>query len=87
MTKYQLLFEIYPKEGMPDPQSVGELKKVKALFQETKIEELRIAKLIGLTVEAASPDEVDTIAHKLADDILVQPVLEDYHVRSITEID
>ncbi|MBI3624065.1 phosphoribosylformylglycinamidine synthase subunit PurS [Candidatus Saccharibacteria bacterium] len=79
--------EVYPKEGMSDPQSSGELRKLQALFPKINVSGLRVCKLIGFDVEVSDESAAEALTHELAKAFLVQQTLEDYRIDSIENYD
>ena len=86
MPKYYAEMEVSPKEGMPDPVSVMELRKLQLLFPDAIIGEFTISKLMSFEIaKVDSLEEAEETVHKIAGLLLVQPTLEDYKLRTVQE--
>ncbi|HSX44627.1 MAG TPA: phosphoribosylformylglycinamidine synthase subunit PurS [Candidatus Saccharimonadales bacterium] len=83
MSNFLVKIEVYPKDGMPDPKSSDEQRRLDILFPESSSRDLKIRKLITFVIEAPESNLVPEIALNLCKDILAQPVLEDYDITTI----
>ncbi len=76
------MIDVQYKSNLRDPR--GEtIKRVLKEEHGVPVKELRIGKSIYVEVEAASSDEAKELVKKMCEDLLVNPVVETYEVRSL----
>ncbi len=79
---YRFIVDIQYKGNVRDPR--GEtIKRVLVEEYSLPIRNLRIGKSINITVEACSAEEAEKIVRHACDELLVNPVVEEYEVRLI----
>lgn len=69
--------EIMPKTGVNDPQGDAVLSGLKLLGFE-QAGKVRVGKLIRIVVDAASEDEAREAGTRMCDQLLANPVIEEY---------
>lgn len=69
--------EIMPKTGVNDPQGDAVLSGLKLLGFE-QAGKVRVGKLIRIVVDAASEDEAREAGMRMCDQLLANPVIEEY---------
>lgn len=71
--------EIMPKQGVNDPQGEAVLSGLRSLaFDETR--RVRVGKLIRVEVAAASEDEALAEGTRMCEQLLANPVIEEFVV-------
>ena len=76
-TTWTIEAEIMPKTGVNDPQGDAVLSGLKLLgFGEAG--RVRVGKLIRVEVEAANEDEARQAGTRMCDQLLANPVIEEY---------
>jgi len=74
---YKVHVRVMPREGLLDPQGQAVEHALSALgFEEAGA--VRIGRAIELDVTAGSRDEAETMARRMCDKLLANPVTEDY---------
>lgn len=71
--------EIMPKTGVNDPQGDAVLSGLKLLGFE-QAGRVRVGKLIRLVVDAASVEEARETGTRMCDQLLANPVIEEYRL-------
>ncbi|NOZ92732.1 phosphoribosylformylglycinamidine synthase subunit PurS [bacterium 3DAC] len=76
------MIDIQYKGNVRDPR--GEtIRKVLVGEYNLPVTSLRIGKSVNIEVEADSPEEAEAIVRKACEELLVNPVVEQYEVRMI----
>ncbi len=79
---YRFIVDIQYKGNVRDPR--GEtIKRVLVEEYSLPVKNLRIGKSINITVAASSTEEAEKIVRQACDELLVNPVVEEYEVRLI----
>ncbi len=79
---YHFMIDIQYKGNVRDPR--GEtIRKVLVGEYNLPVTSLRIGKSVNIEVEADSPEEAEAIVRKACEELLVNPVVEQYEVRMI----
>lgn len=76
---FQVSVEVLPKEGMLDPQADAVHGSLQALGF-SQVREVRVGRLINLSIEAENPDQARALADRMAKDLLANPVMECYRL-------
>jgi phosphoribosylformylglycinamidine synthase len=71
--------EIMPKRGVNDPQGEAVLSGL-GLLGFSKAGRVRVGKLIRVEVEADSEDEAREMGTRMCDQLLANPVIEEYEL-------
>lgn len=82
---YRVRVQILPKEGVFDPQGYtvrGALEKLG--FDGVK--EVRLGKLIEITMEAEDENYVRTLVSAMCDRLLANPIVETYQLLDVEEV-
>lgn len=79
MTRHNLEVRVKPRAGLLDPQGAAIRHALDALGFEG-VEEVRVGKVIDLTVEAPSPSDAVQLAREMCRKLLANPVTEDFQV-------
>lgn len=82
MSKYRFAIDVQFKSSVRDPR--GEtIEKMLRTEKGLPIYHLRLGKSIHLEVEAKNEVEATRIVHQACEDLLVNPVVEEYEVRTL----
>lgn len=79
MTKYHAEIKIRLRRSILDPKGKASKHALDNLGFD-QIEEVRIGKLIDVTLEANTTEEAEKVARKACDKLLANEVMEDYEV-------
>ncbi len=74
--RYGLRLLIFLKEGILDTQGKAVAASLKTLGHQ--LEDLRVGKYIHIEVEATSEEEARAKARSMCEDLLVNPIIEEY---------
>ena len=83
MSTFRFEVVVALKEGLADPAGRAVADALPALGW-TNVHEVRMGKSIVLGVDAATEAEAEAQVAEMADRFLTNPVIERYHVRSLT---
>jgi phosphoribosylformylglycinamidine synthase PurS subunit len=76
MPEYRAELRIHLRVGVLDPAGEAVQASLAHLgFEATRVE---VGKLLSVDLTAASPEEAEATVHRMAKELLVNPVLEDY---------
>jgi phosphoribosylformylglycinamidine synthase len=78
-TSWVIEAEIMPKRGVNDPQGEAVLSGL-GLLGFSGASKVRVGKLIRIEVEAASEDQAREIGTRMCDQLLANPVIEEYEL-------
>ena len=83
MARFQAQIAVRLKVGVNDPQGLTVRSSLHALdFAE--VDEVRIGKLIELTLAASDPAEARRRAEAMCEALLANPVIETYEIEGVT---
>lgn len=77
--KFSAEVRVTLKEGIADPQGQTIQRALPALGFEG-VNDVRVGKLIELTVEASGPKEAETRVREMCEQLLANPVIETFEV-------
>ena len=79
---YKFIVDIHYKGNVRDPR--GEtIRRVLRDEYNLSVSSLTIGKSIHIDIDADSPEEAQDIVRKACEDLLVNPVIEEYEVRMV----
>jgi len=67
------------KKGVADPEGANTLKALKLLGFEN-VRDVRYSKMFTLSIDAAAPEEAESVAREVGDKLLANPVIHSYSV-------
>jgi len=79
MTKYVARVLVRPKGEVRDPQGEAVLAALRSLGHD--VAEVRTGKEIVVTFSASDEDSARTAAERMGDQLLANPVIEDYEIQ------
>ena len=79
MTEYRVEVRITPRAGLLDPQGKAVASALHSL-EFAEVDDVRIGRLIRMTVRAASESEARTRIEAMCQQLLANPVTEDFEV-------
>ncbi|MGJ8453954.1 phosphoribosylformylglycinamidine synthase subunit PurS [Pseudothermotoga sp. U03pept] len=82
---YRAVVQVTLKEGVLDPQGNAVRGALHHLGFH-KVQEVKIGKIIEITLKADSKEEVEESAQKMCEKLLANPVIERYTILSVEEL-
>jgi phosphoribosylformylglycinamidine synthase len=79
MTKFKASIFIKLKSGVNDPQGLAVVGGLKQLGFD-KVSSARVGKVIDMNLEAESADEANSNLHQMCEQLLANPVIEDFDI-------
>jgi phosphoribosylformylglycinamidine synthase len=82
MTRYRVAIHIEPRRGILDPQgkAVGDALHTLGF---SGVGDVRVGRYLVLDTDAASVDEARASAHRMCEQLLANPVTEDFHIATV----
>ncbi len=79
MVEYRALIKVMLKPTVLDPQGVAVRNSLLTMGYEA-VKSVRVGKHLELTLEANSENGAYCLAQELCDELLANPVVEEYHI-------
>ena len=79
MPKFKASIYIKLKSGVNDPQGLAVVGGLKQLGFDT-VSSARVGKVIDMGLEAESVDEANSNLHQMCEQLLANPVIEDFEI-------
>jgi phosphoribosylformylglycinamidine synthase subunit PurS len=86
VSRHRLEIRITPRPGLLDPQGNAVAHALASLGYEG-VDEVRVGRLVGLELDAPSPEAAVARAEEMCRKLLANPVTEDYRIRVANEGD
>ncbi len=84
MTDYRIEVRISPREGILDPEGETIARALRNLGHEG-VSEVRAGRLVHLRVDAESPEAARERVGRMCEELIANPVIEDFEVRVLPE--
>lgn len=82
MTRYRVAIEIVPRRGLLDPQGKAVSQALHALGF-AAVADVRVGRHLIVDTEADSPDDAGSEAQRMCEQLLANPVTEDFQITSV----
>ncbi len=82
MTRFRIALHIVPRRGILDPQGKAVADALHSL-EFTQVTDVRVGRFIVLDVEAVSADAARADARTMCEQLLANPVTEDFDIASV----
>lgn len=82
MTVFKVRLQVLPRRGVLDPQ--GEATRGALHGLGFSVDDVRIGKLIDLALPAATDEDALAAARRMAEELLANPVIEEYTVELLS---
>ena len=84
MTRFRIALHIVPRRGILDPQGKAVADALHSL-EFTQVTDVRVGRFIVLDLEAISADAARTGARTMCEQLLANPVTEDFDIASVEQ--
>ncbi len=84
LTAYRFAVNVLPKPGILDPQGRAVEQGLPHLGIH-EVRDVRVGRRVELTVEAVDPAAAEAVVHRLAEELLSNPLIEAYAVEILAD--
>ncbi len=84
MTRFRVAIQIVPRRGLLDPQGKAVADALQSLGFGT-VGDVRVGRHLVLDTNAASADEARDSARRMCEQLLANPVTEDFHIATVEQ--
>lgn len=82
MTRFRVAIQIVPRRGLLDPQGKAVADALHSLGFDT-VADVRVGRHLVLDTDASSTDDAREAARRMCEQLLANPVTEDFHIDSV----
>jgi len=84
MTRFRVAIQIVPRRGLLDPQGKAVSDALHSLGFET-VGNVRVGRHLVLDTDASSADDARDAARRMCEQLLANPVTEDFHIATVEQ--
>jgi len=84
MTRFRVAIQIVPRRGLLDPQGKAVADALHSLGFGT-VGDVRVGRHLVLDTNAASAEEARDSARRMCEQLLANPVTEDFHIATVEQ--
>ncbi len=84
MTRFRVAVQIVPRRGLLDPQGKAVADALHSLGF-AGVGDVRVGRHLVLDTDAASADEARESARRMCEQLLANPVTEDFHIATVEQ--